>query len=890
MTALLGLLIVLPLLADEPVQQDLEQIEQFSVQMNGEWLAGESSNDEAVALLVNPFNVRKRGKYYGSVYEYHRNDNFDARNFFDPVGEPLPEFKRNQFGFSIGGLISPRLKVFGSYDGLRIIKGSTIVSMVPTPAMKMGDFSATGQRQLIDPFTGEPFEDNRIPQDRIHPVSAKLLSLFPDPTRDDPMRNYANNHPVVNNNNSISSRLDYEISPQTKIFGNYSMNYGNQELVSSLPAFGTTMDEKNQDLSINLTHSFNSNRILNLQANFERTTSLQLSQHAFREGLVSSLGIEGIAALDPMDEGYPQFDIMGYANLGFGFGGFFAEGFAAGSPENFCENEYGFSGNYTYVRGSHTIVAGGELQLTQLNNMRTGGSRRGEFGFSGFFTGDAFADFLLGIPYTAKRGIGSDRSDLRQRTWRVYVKDDWKINSNLTLSAEIAYRYSPFYSSPRNRVSFFYPLRTDPPLDGEFVVTGGSRARAMGLDLAPGQAAYPDTNDWQPSFGIAYSPLGNNRLVLRASYRIQHGFMNPIQGLIYIGRNYPFFYLEKAESPTIPSLDLSNPFASTTPAALTLQAADPHLRNPFMQLWNASLDYELWRSWTVQLSYRGEKTSRMFRAVPANVPKPAPFGTPIQPRRPNPSYGQFDILTSGGSFSGNTLDVQVRRRLTGAFSLQGGFVWMKGISDVWGWAFVNPNNPDNLAAERSLWGFGPPMRFNLNYILDLPVGRGKLLSTGWAGKLNAILEGWKISGITTIMSGFPFNPEIFGDPNNDGVWGDRPNRIGPGTLPRSQRSIDQWFDTSAFVMPDYGANQQWYGNAGRNILLTPGTTNWDISLLKSTRVSGDGNMLEFRVQFFNAFNHVNFQQPGSFWGTPTFGVISNADNAREIEIAVKYSF
>jgi hypothetical protein len=523
--------------------------------------------------------------------------------------------------------------------------------------------------------------------------------------------------------------------------------------------------------------------------------------------------------------------------------------------------------------------------------MRTAGSRRGEFGFSGLFTGDAFADFLLGIPYTAKRGIGSDRSDLRQRTWRFFIKDDWKINRNLTLTAELAYSYSPMYRSTQNKVSFFYPLVPDPPLDGEIVVTGSSRARELGLDLEPGEAAYPDRNNWQPSFGLAYSPFGNNRLVLRASYRITHGFMNPIQGLIYTGRNYPFFYLEKAESPTTPSLDLSNPFASAAPAVITLQATDPYLRNPFMQLWTAGLQYEFWRSWSLEMTYSGEKTARMFRALPANVPRPAPFGVPIQARRPNPAYGQFDVLTSSGSYSSNGLNAQLKRRLTGAFSVQGGFVWTKGMSDVWGWAFVNPNNPRNLAAERSMWGFGPPMRFNLNYILDLPVGRGKLISTSWAGKLSPVFEGWRISGITTIMSGFPFNPEMFGDPNNDGVWGDRPNRIGPGTLPSANRSIDKWFETSDFVMPDYsGPSPQWYGNAGRNILMSPGTTNWDISILKSTRVSGDGNMLEFRVQLFNAFNHVNFQQPGNFMGAPTFGVISNADNAREIELALKYSF
>jgi len=183
------------------------------------------------------------------------------------------------------------------------------------------------------------------------------------------------------------------------------------------------------------------------------------------------------------------------------------------------------------------------------------------------------------------------------------------------------------------------------------------------------------------------------------------------------------------------------------------------------------------------------------------------------------------------------------------------------------------------------------MRFNLDYILELPVGRGKLLSTHWAGKLSVLLEGWRISGITTIMTSWPFYPQIFGDPNSDGVWGDRPNRIGRGTLPATQRSIDKWFKTSDFVMPNYaGPNPQWFGNSGRNILLSPGHHNWDISILKRTGVSKDGNLLEFRVQLFNAFNRANFEQPGSYMGTPTFGVISNAGNAREIEVAVKYSF
>lgn len=874
----------------EPQPHDLQQIESFSVRMTGPNIRGEESGDDAIARIVNPFSARKRGKMFGSIYEYHRNDNFDARNFFDPVGEPLPEFKRNQFGLSMGALVTDKLKVFGSYDGLRIIKGSTLLSLVPTPEMKRGDFSGFVDRRIVDPQTGLPFPGNRIPEARIHPVSAKLLPLFPDPNREDPARNYVNNHPVVNDHDVFTARVDYELSSKTKIFGNYNLGDESRRMTSFLPSFGTTIQDRNQNLSLDLTHSFNSNKVLNLNADFDRSSSLQLSEQAYQEGLLESLGIEGVSVSDPIDEGYPAVELLGYASLDFGFG-FGGGGFGGGSPNVSIQNTYAFSAGYTYVRGEHTAAFSGKIQSRQLNDSRTWGTRRGRFNFSGQFSGDPFADFLLGIPYAATRGVGSDRADLRQRLWELSVRDDWKISPKWTLSMALAYNYAPFPRSARDNVSLFYPLLFEPPTDGEIVVTGGERARQLGLNLASGQAAYNDRNDWEPSLGLAYSPFGDNRLVLRASYRIFHSPMNFWQAQNNIGRNYPFFYLERAESPTRPDLDLSRPFASAAPAAQTIQAMDPHLRNPYIQQWQVSVQYEFRPGWSSELAYEGRKTTRLYRTMPANVPLPAAFGTPIQERRPNPAYGRFDILTSGSSYSGNGLNAKLTRRLTGAFSIQAAFAWNKAISDCWGWAFANPGNPRRTAEERSLWGFQPPMRFSLDYILDLPVGRNKPVSTRWAGKFSVLFEGWRISGITTVMTGWPFNPEIFGDPNSDGVWGDRPHRIGPGTLPASRRSVDKWFETSDFVLPNYaGPNPEWFGNSGRNILLSPGEQQWDISILKRTRVSKDGNLLEFRVQLFNALNRANFQEPGNFIGTPTFGVISNADNAREMEIAVKYSF
>jgi len=906
---------------------DLQQIESFKLGLDEVWQGDGALRDEETALIVNLFTVRKRGRFYGSLYEYHRNDNFDARNAFDL--ESKPEFKRNQFGFSLGAFITDKITVFGSYDGLRIIRGSTRTSQVPTSAMKQGDFSNIpwyeNGFEIYDPVTGEIFENNIIPGSRIHDVTRNFLSLFPEPNANGDGYNYVNNDPVINNNDSISVRIDYELSPQTKLFGTYNISTGNQKRAVSLPNFGTTQDQREQSISIDLTHSFSANKVLNVELSFDREVSLTLSQYSFQDGLLESIGIEGVGVLDSMDEGYPVMRIQEYAGIGStsgfgggggggGGGGFGGGGGSGGeAPDSTHENRYSVEASYNYIHEDHNIVFGGQLNLMQLNDLRTWGYRRGQFGFSGYNTkdrriysedpdiqalanensGDAFADFLLGIPYTATRGVGSNRLDLRQRSWSLYIRDSWKIDRNFTLSMGLEYSYNPFLHSTRDNVSFFYPLVFEPPLDGEVIVTGSDRARELGLDLDPGHAVYNDRNDWRPNIEIAYSPFGNNRLVIRASYSIDHdNRRSDFEAISYMGRNYPFFYTESAESPGFAGLDIGHPFDSTVLPALTFKAADPELRNAFIQNRRLTIQYEFLPNWSLELTYEGRKTDRYHRVIPANVPLPASLDQPIQPRRPNPEYGLIQILKSDASYSSNGMEARVTRRLTNLFSLTADFEWNKALSNSWGFMSVNVNNPRNLSAERSVQGFGQPMKsLSFNYILDLPVGKDKLLSSRWAGKLAQLFEGWRISGATSIEGGSPFSVEVFGDPNNDGIQGDRPNRIGPGTLPDSERTTNKWFETDDYVMPDYyGTEPEWFGNAGRGTLMSPGSTQWDISLLKSTRVTEGGHLLEFRVEFFNAFNHVNLNQPNRYINSSNFGKITSADNAREIEIALKYSF
>jgi hypothetical protein len=312
-----------------------------------------------------------------------------------------------------------------------------------------------------------------------------------------------------------------------------------------------------------------------------------------------------------------------------------------------------------------------------------------------------------------------------------------------------------------------------------------------------------------------------------------------------------------------------------------IRTIDPHIRNEYIHEWQASIQYEFLRNWNAEVSYTGNKAVHSARNIVANVPMPGPGA--LQDRRPNPAYGRFSILAGSGAMSDNYLTLNLKKRVSKGLSLQSSYTWLKELNND----SDEPSNPRNLRAEWGPDSDGHEHRFNLNYIFDLPFGRGQAVSMDWTRGLRKLFEGWRLSGITTLATGSRFSPRLPGDANNDGVRGDRPDRIGSGQLDTSLRSIDHWFDTAAFVAPSqpYG-----FGNSGRNILLAPGTLNWDISLIKKTRITDSGNAFEFRVQLFNAFNNTNFSQPNATFGTSVFGKIFGAGRAREIEIALKYTF
>lgn len=827
------------------------------------------SEFKPLADIVNVFRSQQQSRFHGSIFWFHRNDNFDARNFFDPVGESLPEFKRNQFGVSLGAAIGKKLNLLGTYDGLRIIQGSTRLSHVPTPEQKNGDFSGL-EVQLRDPVSGEVLQNNQIPQERINPVARRALALFPEPNRSDSDRNFVNNQPVVRQQDTLSIRGDYRVDRQSKLVVSYDIRDGSEFDVDPLPTFGSNRTERNQTIELDYSRNATNRLLAETRVEFEREIRSDLSVNAGNTGLLNSLGISGVNVSDESDEGYPEFRISGYASPGDGR-----------SPTGSVNNSFSWKGSLTYSLGDHTVQVGGEWEALQINNHRSGGLRRGRFSFDGLFSGDGFADFLFGVPNAASRAVGNDRLDLRSKRWKVFLIDNWKINPKYQLTLGFSYDYFDPYRSANNNVSLFYPLLFETPADGEIVLQGSERALELGLDRAGrGGMIFPDRNDWAPRLGFAYSPLGNNRLILRASYVINYSPLRP-QDAPRFFRNYPFYSIENAVSPVdVPDIDLSNPFNSLTPTELTLSLLEPRFRTNYQQEWRFTIETEFIRHWNLKIGYAGIKSSHRPRTIPTNIPLPG--SGPIQSRRPNPAFGTIRIGTSGGAFTSQRLELDLVRRFTDSFSIRSSFTWNRIMSDVFR---RNPSNPRNLHAERATSSFVPPRRFSLNYILDLPFGRGRALGSNLPGWLLGLVDGWRLSGITRFEDGRRFTVTLPGDFNNDGLTNDRPDRLGSGALNSSPPTVSQYFKIDDFAEPAPFS----FGNSGRGILANPGERVWDFSLIKRTAIS-DGKNVELRVELFNAFNHANFERVNSVFGTSVFGQIFGAKRAREIEVALKYSF
>ena len=866
---------------------NLDSISQFKVETNS-FSAQFGSAGNAV---VNVVTASGTNDFHGTAYDYLRNDDLDARNFFD-VNRPT--FKRNQFGGTLGGPII-RNKVFfhSDYEGLRQHQAATLLTTVPTAKMRQGDFTEFQNPDgsfipVINVFTGTPFPGNVIPGAYISPVGQQIVNLYPLPNRPGTGLNYLYNPDIPTTLNGFSGRIDDEVSTNDRVFGRYlysRQNFG----VPGLPHFGDVAKGDAQNLALGWTHVFSPTKLNNLRLAPSRNTWRDIAASSGKLPYEGGLGIQGIN-VPPGFDTYPQIAVTGEAGVG-----------ESNGQINRDENTYSLTDAFTWVHGTHSTSFGFFGVDQHENNIRRDLAIRGVFAFlpyfGGQYIGDAIPEVLIGHPLVGIVSIGlkgNSRMDGRAMDTAEYAQDDWKVTPRLTLNLGIRYEYyQPWVDAENGIAKLTTGVRAKAGAfpNGIRVIAGTPEATAAGFTGRANRALYfPSPNDWAPRIGFAWRPFANNDTVVRGAYGL---FYSPpiFDGVFFPALEPPLYGLQEVAG----FLNISDPmppFNGDFDPLNGYTLASNYVTG-YVQQWNLSVERRISNSTQFQIAYVGNKGThldgggRLFNGAGPGV-------GPTQPRRPLPEYGLDEGWDSSASTNYNSLQAKVERHFTRGLSFLGAYTFSKAIDTGAGMGdtfaggdvvyFQNSQHPD----ERGLSLFDVRQRLVLSWTYSLPFGKGRsFLQSG--GISNALLGGWQVNGIFSKQSGFPLTP-VTGAPYSGADAGaiiatDRPNRIKDGNLPTSQRTWTHWFDTTAFVANNPGQ----YGDSGRGIISSDGIRNWDISLFKEFQLK-ERARLQFRTEVFNAFNNVNFGFPDLTLIDATFGEIGSAGASREIQFALKLIF
>lgn len=881
------------------IQPSVDALQEFRVETNNY----SAEYGYSAGAVVNAIIKSGTNAFHGTAFEFLRNDALDARNYFANPTARKPVLQQNQFGGVIGGpVVRNRAFFFGSYEGTRINRGSTIVTTVPTAAMRLGDF--TGQPAIYDPnttaaagttFSRTQFTNNQIPSNRLDPAALKLLAALPLPT----FPNQTSNNFVVSPTNTnrahrLDLKGDFHISSQDSMFARYShftgqtVTYGPFEapLVGSTNFQTAPKDNIGNGAAVGETHVFRPTLVNEARVGYNRIQDF-LSPFV-KDNVNSQFGLGGIP-IQPGVTGLPSISISGFATLGE----------ATFLPNYKISETITAQDHLSWTTGKHFIKLGGDYRWVR-SWFRISSSARGSYTFNGAFTqnpqrtagtGSGLADFLLGIPSSASLS-NLISGDLRYNYWGGYVQDDWKLTSKLTLNLGLRYE---FWTQPveRKDQQANYLINEGKLIFANNKVPVGLPASLVanvpdGIDSR--SLMKTDTNNIAPRLGLAWQARPS--LVIRAGGGLFYADEPAIGASARLVANPPFFQSNSYATDQInPILFLGTGFPANAigqnvnVATAGLSAWAPDMQQAYVGHWSLSVQKQV-RNYLFEAAYVGTKGTGLPVTYNINTPYAGPGS--VASRRPAQGLSDISYTSALDNSSFNALEARVEHRYTNGLALLASYTYSKTL-DIGGESLVGDlslRDARNVMAERSLSSSDMRHRFVSSVLYDVPIGRGRAL--GIQNKvLNAIVGEWQINSILTVRSGQPFTPALGTSTANTGAA--RPNRIADGNLPSDRRSIGNWFDKTAFVAPTpYN-----FGNAGRNILIGPGSTNLDASLFKSftLRLLGEGGQIQFRAETFNTLNHPQFGQPNARVDIAQGATITSlANDMRQIQFGLKILF
>ncbi|MGD0128379.1 MAG: hypothetical protein ABSF46_23720 [Terriglobia bacterium] len=808
----------------------------------------------------------------------------EAASYF-ATSLPKPPFIRNEDGGSLGGPIKrDKVFFFASFEGYKYVSSVTSETAQPTPALLQGNFS--GLPAITDPSTGQPFPNNQIPANRISPISSYFFKYFDTPNLASTAAgglgtNYIANIPGVLDDQRYQGRVDYNINEKNTLSVRYFYtfqvpqvyNWGSTEKMGSV-----LWPDTNHNLAINYTHILTP-KLVNL-ATFgwsKEWDTLRAQNYNFDTHSV----IPAVPASLPGNAGLPTFTIYGF------------NGVSDWSGSGDLIPTYEFHDTLTWVKGSHTVKGGFDWYRWQFYDYGNGSDAHGAFTFTGRYTGNAFADYLLGDISADGYPLGPSEGTPTEDRYAGWIQDSWKVTPRLTANFGLridlptqfvntgAGQWNTNWYPNTNQVAVIQGTY-NPALWGNLPIVTGSSA---GLNLS--NYATSTSREVAPRVGLAYSPLANNRLVLRGGYGMYYTPMPSSYGPSWDGTgNPPFagtFSFEPAEGPT-PTVTFANPFPSGTGgvplSGIGLTAGQQHYQLPLSHEWNATVESQISPHTSVRATYLGNETEHQYFTFNINDPVPAPG--PVQPRRPYQPWSAISYYSSGETTNCQELQLSLLRRFSSGLSFDVEYSWTKWFTNG-AYGQATPTDNQNIRLDRAPYAFIAPSYLVANYVYELPFGKGKHFLSTAHGALNQIVSGWQTAGIITISDGKPFSVTF--DSSVEGWPSNRADIVGNPHV--SNPSHQQWFNPAAFAVPQ----PYTFGDSAPNSLYGPGFSNWDMGIFKIFPLS-ERIRLQFRAELFNWLNHPSFGNPNSDISVPSQvgQIISTSSNPRSVQFALRLDF
>ncbi len=866
-----------------------DALQEFSVQTNN--FSAEFGRQ--AGGLVNAVTKSGTNELHGAAFEYLRNKNVNAANFFSPIGPDGRKvddgLKRNQYGFTAGGPVYlPKVYngkdqsfFFFSYQGQKLRRvPSTVNRIVPTAAQKRGDFSSLLPRQALrDPFGGGAYANNQIPLSQFNPAAKYIADNFlPTPASGNTI-----SFATVSNydDDQVLIRGDHQASSKNRVSGRFWRSWAEQPGALDPRNYLTAVGARkwlNYSTTVTDTHVFSATLINSFLFSYNHTNGPVLP--IYPEKSLTALGVK------MYNDDKPQYHLT--------VNGYFGT-LNTGDTNDFFRDEYQYSNTLRWSRGRHQISLGGEYGRG-LNDVVNNFRANGQFSWNGSapFTGDALADFFVGKFAALVQGIG-EYKNTRFTIVALFAQDSMKLTRRFTL--DLGVRWEPFfpYTDELGKLSAWRP---------------GQRSTRypnapVGV-LYPGDPGLPDGgyntawNNLGPRLGFAYDIFGDGKTSLRGGYGIFYDRMNLLQ-TNQAATQGPFGTIvningNAANSFTDPYAGAVNPFPAPLNPPREVQFVLPHvaflyeehMRNGNLQGWNLTLEREVRGGLLARIAYAGSKGSRLFSGRELNPAIYAPGATTAttnQRRLLAPlGYGSIILVEPVGNSTFHSLQLTGERRFRKGFSILGNYMWSKSIDD--GSANkgngVSHTDPFNSRFDKGPADFDHTHVFTLSGLWQLPVHFT-------SRPLNAVLGGWNLTGIATLQSGPTFTVGSGVDNARSGTGGQRADLIGnpyfSGDRSRNE-VISQYLNKAAFAPNALGT----FGNLGRNRFRGPGLAVVDLGLHKDFRVTERVNT-QFRFETFNTFNRVNLNLPDSNQSSGNFlritSTLPGAGDPRILQFALR---